>query len=406
MISSIAWKNIWRNRVRSGVIISAITIGMFAGVFTATFYKGWINQRLEAGVETEVSHIQVHHPEFGENFELKNSIPGGNTLAEDISREEFVNGVSARMVAQAMIASSETGTGVKILGIDPEKEKKVTNLYTKIPDGKYFEGVKRNPILIGKKLAEKLKVKLHSKLVITLQDSQGHLTNEAFRICGIYSVGNGMFEEMNVFVLKTDLARFVQLDESTTHELVVHLKDHGELDSSSKTLAEKHPDLLVQNWKQMTPELGILNEYGNIYIYFFIGIILLSLGFGIVNTMLMAVMERVKEIGMLMAVGMSKFRVFWMLMLETVLLTLTGGFFGIVLGIAVTLATMRTGINLSFYAEGLEDMGYSSHVFPVVEFEMVGVIVLLVLITGLVASIYPARKALKYKPAEAIRIDM
>jgi len=406
MISSIAWKNIWRNRVRSGVIISAITIGMFAGVFTATFYKGWINQRLEAGVETEVSHIQIHHPEFGENFELKNSIPEGNKLANDISREEFVNGVSARMVAQAMIASSETGTGVKILGIDPEKEKTVTNLYTKIPVGQYFEGVKRNPILIGKKLAEKLKVKLHSKLVITLQDSQGHLTNEAFRVCGIYSVGNGMFEEMNVFVLKTDLARFVQLDEITTHELVVHLKDHGELDSSAKILAEKHPDLLVQNWKQMTPELGILNEYGNIYIYFFIGIILLSLGFGIVNTMLMAVMERVKEIGMLMAVGMSKFRVFWMLMLETVLLTLTGGFFGIVLGIVVTLATMKTGINLSFYAEGLEDMGYSSHVFPVIEFEMVGIIVLLVFITGLIASIYPARKALKYKPAEAIRIDM
>jgi len=406
MISSIAWKNIWRNRVRSGVIISAITIGMFAGVFTATFYKGWINQRLEAGVETEVSHIQIHHSKFGENFELNSSIPEANKLADNISREEFVNGVSARMVAQAMIASSETGTGVKILGIDPEKEKTVTNLYTKIPDGQYFEGVKRNPILIGKKLAEKLKVKLHSKLVITLQDSQGHLTNEAFRVCGIYSVGNGMFEEMTVFVLKTDLSRFVQLDENTTHELVVHLEDHGELDSSAKTLAEKYPDLLVQNWKQMTPELGILNEYGNIYIYFFIGIILLSLGFGIVNTMLMAVMERVKEIGMLMAVGMSKFRVFWMLMLETVLLTLTGGFFGIMLGIAVTLATMKTGINLSFYAEGLEDMGYSSHVFPVIEFEMVSVIVILVFITGLIASIYPARKALKYKPAEAIRIDM
>jgi len=406
MISSIAWKNIWRNRVRSGVIISAITIGMLAGVFTATFYKGWVNQRLEAGVETEVSHIQIHQPEFGENFELKNFIPESVKLAKDITQNDFVNGVSPRMVAQAMIASSETGTGVKILGIDPQMEKTVTNLYSKIPDGQYFEGVKRNPILIGKKLAEKLKVKLHSKLVITLQDSQGHLTNEAFRVCGIYSIGNGMFEEMNVFVLKTDLARFVQLDESTTHELVVHLKNHGELDISTKTLAEKHSELLVQNWKQMTPELGILNEYGNIYIYFFIGIILLSLGFGIVNTMLMAVMERVKEIGMLMAVGMSKFRVFWMLMLETVLLTLTGGFFGIVLGIAVTLATMKTGINLSFYAEGLEDMGYSSHVFPVIEFEMVSVIVILVFVTGLIASIYPARKALKYKPAEAIRIDM
>jgi len=392
--------------VRSGVIISAITIGMFAGVFTSTFYKGWINQRLEAGVETEVSHIQIHHPEFDENFELRNSIPESEKLSNDLAKENFVSGVSPRMVAQAMIASSETGTGVKILGIDPEKEKAVTNLHTKIPDGQYFEGVKHNPILIGKKLAEKLKVKLHSKMVITLQDSQGHLTSEAFRVCGIYSIGNGMFEEMNVFVLKSDLARFVQLDENIAHELVIHLKDHDQLDANTKVLAEKHKDLLVQNWKQMAPELGLLNDYGNIYIYFFIVIILLSLGFGIVNTMLMAVMERVKEIGMLMAIGMSKFRVFWMLMLETVLLTLTGGFFGIVLGLAVTLATMKHGIDLSFYAKGLEDMGYSSLVFPVVEFEMVFVIVLLVLVTGLVASVYPARKALKYKPAEAIRIDM
>jgi ABC-type lipoprotein release transport system permease subunit len=406
MISSIAWKNIWRNRVRSGVIIAAITIGMFAGVFTSTFYKGWINQRLEAGIETEVSHIQIHHPEFSENFELKRSIPEAAKMAGEIAQMDFVNGVSPRMVVQAMIASSETGTGVKLLGIDPEKEKTVTNLYTKIPDGQYFEGVKRNPILIGKKMAEKLKVRLHSKLVVTLQDSQGHLTSEAFRVCGIYSIGNGMFEEMNVFVLKSDLARFVQLDEGISHELVIHLKDHGQLVENSETLTNKYSNLLVQNWRQLTPELGILNEYGNIYIYFFIGIILLSLGFGIVNTMLMAVMERVKEIGMLMAIGMSKFRVFWMLMLETVLLTLTGGIFGILLGIGVTLATMKSGIDLSFYAKGLEDMGYSSLVFPVVEFEMVFVIVLLVLFTGLIASIYPARKALKYKPAEAIRIDM
>jgi len=406
MISSIAWKNIWRNRVRSGVIIAAITIGMFAGVFICTFYKGWINQRLEAGVETEVSHIQIHHPEFGENFELKNFVPEGAKIVGEISQMDFVNGVSPRMVVQAMIASSETGTGVKILGIDPEMEKTVTNLFTKVPEGKYFEEVKRNPILIGKKLAEKLKVKLHSKLVITLQDSQGHLTSESFRICGIYHVGNGMFEEMNVFVMKSDLARFVQLDEGISHEIVVHLKDHELLAESAKTLSGMYPNQLVQSWMQMAPELGLLNEYGRVYIYFFIVIILLSLGFGIVNTMLMAVMERVKEIGMLMAIGMSKFRVFWMLMLETVLLTLTGGFFGILLGVAVTFATMKSGIDLSFYAEGLEDMGYSSLVFPVIEFEMVSVIVLLVLITGLVASIYPARKALKYKPAEAIRIDM
>ena len=98
MIASIAWKNIWRNRIRSGVIISAITIGMFAGVFTTTFYKGWMNQRLESGVETEVSHIQIHHPAFGDNFDLKSYIPDGEAIGEEIAHEDFVNGVSPRLV--------------------------------------------------------------------------------------------------------------------------------------------------------------------------------------------------------------------------------------------------------------------------------------------------------------------
>jgi ABC-type antimicrobial peptide transport system permease subunit len=191
-----------------------------------------------------------------------------------------------------------------------------------------------------------------------------------------------------------------------SHEIVVHLADHEQLAKSTEILAGKYPEVQVQNWKQLFPELGLLNEYGNIYIYFFIIIILLSLGFGIVNTMLMVVLERVKEIGMLMAIGMSRFRVFWMLMLETVLLTLTGGFFGILLGLGVTFATMKHGIDLSFYAEGLEDMGYSSLVFPEVETRMVVIITMMVLITGIISAIYPARKALKYKPAEAIRIDM
>lgn len=406
MIASIAWKNIWRNRIRSWVIITAITIGMFAGVFTTTFYKGWMNQRLESGVETEVSHIQIHHPAFSENFELKSFIADGAAIGEQISRGDFVDGVSSRLVVQAMIASSETGGGVKIMGIDPDKEKTVTNLYTKVPEGTYFEQVKRNPILIGQKLAEKMKVRLNSKLVVTLQDTQGNIISEAFRVCGIYDASNGMYEEMNVFVRKSDLARIVHLDESVAHEIAVHVKEHDQLTQHTETIASNYKDLMVQNWKQLAPELGYINEIGDMYIYIFVVIILLSLGFGIVNTMLMVVMERVKEIGMLMAIGMSKFRVFRMLMLETVLLTMTGGVLGVLLGLIVSLATQKNGIDLSFYAKGLEDMGYSSLVFPVIEPRMILTIGLLVLMTGIIASIYPARKALKYRPAEAIRIDM
>lgn len=405
MIQSIAWRNIWRSPVRSGVIIAAITIGMFAGVFSTTFTKGWMNQRLEAGVETEASHIQIHDPQFTENYDLKKFIPNGKDLAEEISANEFVNGVSPRIVIQSMVASSETGTGVKIMGIEPEMEKTVTNLYTKVDEGAYFEGVKRNPILIGQKLAKKLKVKLRSKVVITLQDANGHITGGAFRVCGIYDTNNGMFEEMNVFVRKSDLARLASLENSVAHEIVVHLTEAEKLEEHTNTLKDNYKKLDVQNWKQSMPELGYINEIGDMFTYIFIIVILLALGFGIVNTMLMVILERVKELGMLMAVGMSKGRVFRMLMLETVLLTFTGGFTGIILGLGATIATMKNGINLSMYASGLEDMGYSAHIYPVIETDMVIIIGVLVIVTGILAAIYPARKAIKYNPAEAIRSE-
>jgi ABC-type lipoprotein release transport system permease subunit len=405
MTGSVAWRNIWRNPVRSGVIIAAIAIGMFAGVFSTTFTKGWMNQRLESGVETEVSHIQVHEPKFNENNDLKKYIPNGVQLSEEILQSNLVNGTSPHIVIQSMIASSETGTGVKITGVDPEKEKTVTNLYTKVATGDYFESIKRNPILIGKKLAKKLKVKLHSKVVITLQDTQGHITGGAFRICGIFDASNGMYEEMNVFVRNSDLARLAILDKNTAHEIAVHLEDPEKLDEETFALKNKYPSLDIQNWKELAPELGYLNEIGNMYMYIFVIIILLALGFGIVNTMLMVVMERLKELGMLMAVGMSKARIFNMLMLETVILTTTGGVAGILLGLGATMALMKNGIDLSMYASGLEDMGYSAHIFPVIEPRMIGVISMLVIITGVLASIYPARKALKYNPAEAIRTE-
>ncbi|TKG93680.1 ABC transporter permease [Puteibacter caeruleilacunae] len=405
MIQSIAWRNIWRSPLRSGIIIAAISVGMAAGMFSATFTKGWMNQRLEAGIETEASHIRIQAPLFDENYDLKEYIPDTESLITSLSSIDHVNGVSPHLVIQSMIASAETGTGVKIVGIDATAEKSVTNLYSKLGEGKYLEGIKRNPIVIGRNLAKKLKVKLRSKVVITVQDADGNITGGAFRVSGIFDITNGMYEEGNVFVRKEDLARLVNMKSSTTHEILVHLDDTELIDEMAIQLKSQYPELKVQSWKESMPELGYINEIGNLYTYIFVIIILLALGFGIVNTMMMVILERIKEIGMLMAVGMSKLRVFSMLMLETVMLTLTGGVLGILIGLWATYLTMENGIDLSMYSEGLENFGYSPMVYPVLEMESIIVIILLVIATGIIASIYPARKALKYNPADAIRTD-
>ncbi len=406
MVFSISWRNIWRNPVRSGIIVAAIAIGMLAGVFTGTFVKGWMYQRLESGVETEVSYIQVHHPQFSDNYDLHMNMPDGEAISNNILNIEGVDGSSPRIVMQSMVSSAETGVGVKIIGVDPVREKTTSNLYSYISEGAYFEGIKRNPVVIGDKLAKKLKVKLRSKIVITLQDSEGNITAGAFRVCGIFDTGNNGFEEMNLFVKGTDLKNLLAFDNGIAHEITVHIADPDNLETIKSQIEAQIPQLEVQTWMEVTPELGYLNEIGNMYTYIFVIIILLALGFGIVNTMLMVVLERVKEIGMLMAVGMSKIRIFLMLMSETVLLTFTGGIIGIISGIILTLLTQKSGIDLSMYAQGLEDMGYASIIYPVMETKSFVVVAILVFLTGIIASIYPARKALKYNPADAIRVDM
>ena len=167
------------------------------------------------------------------------------------------------------------------------------------------------------------------------------------------------------------------------------------------------PGFSVQTWDEIMPEAAMYSEAMNYYLFIFLVIILLALGFGIVNTMLMAVLERVKELGMLMAVGMSRKRVFWMIMLETVFLGLTGAMAGTILCYLLVWWTGNTGVDLSaLYQEGLEAFGFSAKVYPIIGLDSFFEILFLVILTGILASIYPARKALKLNPAEALRVDM
>jgi len=162
---------------------------------------------------------------------------------------------------------------------------------------------------------------------------------------------------------------------------------------------------LVQTWKEISPEMSLLTDSMDQYMYIFILIILLGLCFGIINTMLMAVLERVKEIGMLMAVGMNNRKIFFMIILESILLTLTGGIAGIILGSGFTKIFETHPINLSMFSQGLEKFGFASQVYTSLQTDTIITITVLVMITGLLSAIYPARKALQLNPAEATRMD-
>lgn len=406
MLLQISWRNVWRHKLRSSVILSAVAIGIFAGVFSWAFYAGMMNERVETAIATEASNIQIHQKGYLEDPDVKKHIANSGEIAKKISGIEGIKGVSERMITNAMATSAEQGTGVMVIGIDPLQEKKVTNIGEQVTVGSYFEGEARNPVVIGKKLAEKLKIKERSKIVLTLQQTDGTITRAQFRVSGIYDITNSMFEEMNVFVRSADLAAITLLDPMACHEIAIKVTDNSREAEILAKVQPLFPQLDVKGWRELMPEVSVAEESIDVSMIVFIIVILVGLSLAIINTMLMAVLERVKEIGMLMAIGMNRKRVFNMILLETVFLTITGMVVGIIIASLLSLYFGKTGIDISMGSEVYESMGYASLIYPVLSAKIIIEVAVMVVIASILSAIYPAWKALKLKPADAIRSDV
>jgi len=402
---SLSWKNIWRNKTRSLIIIIAIVFGIIGGVGIIAFMKGMFNQRLEMAIGNEVSNIQIHNSHFLSNKEINDTISGIDNITAVLDTSKKIKAYSTRLKVVSMINSATNSEGIILNGIDPEKEKKVTGICKFIQTGTYFNENRKNGIVIGDKLAHKLKIRLHSKVVVTMQSTAGNLTSAAYKVTGIYKTDNSTFDGHNAFVRTTGLSEIIGSSSHTTHEIAISVYNDNESVTLANSLKKKFNEnnLSVEVWFELMPELGLLTGAMNYILYIFMLIIFLALSFGIINTMLMAVLERVREIGMLMAIGMNKFRIFTMIMLETIMLMLTGSVIGLILSFAMVSFFGKYGINLSTFASGFSGYGFSTMVYPELENAAYIKIVIMVVVAGIISSIIPARRALKLNPAEAIR---
>jgi ABC-type lipoprotein release transport system permease subunit len=244
-----------------------------------------------------------------------------------------------------------------------------------------------------------------ARLTLTFLDKDNNQVGAVFRLTGLYDIANSMFEKNTVFVRNSDLKKLTGVPGNAFHQLAVKIENPDQTDAITGILAEMLPELEVISWKKIQPDLAMMTDMVSQFYLIFGLIILAALAFGIINTMLMVVMERTRELGMLTAIGMNKKKVFSMIMLESVFLSLTGGVTGMITSYILIRVTSHTGINLSQYAEGFEAIGYSANVYPQISAGFFGIVTILIILTGMISSIYPAMKALKLNPVEAIRAE-
>jgi putative ABC transport system permease protein len=402
VLFAMAWKNIWRNKTRSAIIIAAISLGLLGGMLASGVSFGMGDQMIAAAIDTRLSHLQIHGTGFRESRDIADTIPGASSLAAKITAMDCVAGVARRTIVTAMASSSVTASGVGLYGIRPEEEKRITDVPKQIVNGSYFTGSTRNPVVIGLALAKELDLKTGSKMVLTFQDDSGSITGGAFRVVGIFRTVSSGFDKTATFVRVEDLQRLIGSG-AACHELAVLLKPKTSVDSVAALLRTGAKGLEVDTWKQLAPDLAYVSESLAAMLYVFMIVILAALAFGIVNTMLMVVLERRREFGMLMAVGMPRGKIFSMIVLETVVLSLTGAGIGMALTVVMMGILGRTGIDLSILSEGLSRFGIAEVLYPSLPASMYAVLTAMAVATAIGASIYPAVKALRLRPSEALR---
>ena len=404
MIWSVAWRNVWRNKLRSLVVVLATAIGLYGGIFMISLMNGMVQQKIDASIDNEISDIQIHNPKFLEDESVQYTINDPNLVTKALDENAEISVWCKRIKATGMASTAHSGNGVMINGIYPEKEIMVTAIHNLLIDGSYFIKKSRIPsILISKKLSEHLQAEVGKKVVLTTAALNGETAQALFRIEGIYKTSNNMFDEMNVFVNAEQLEQMVAPGSILISEIAIRKSEQADLTTLTNTLKSSFPQLSVLSWQELSPGLMAMTALMNQFGYILIIIILLALTFGIVNAMLMVIMERTRELGMLMAIGMNKKRVFLMIMLETIYLSVTGAVIGVIISMATIALTSRSGINFAGWAQGMESLGYSAHIYPVVETGFYVFLGVMVIFAATLASIWPARKALKLQPAVAVR---
>ncbi len=382
--------------------MAAMVIGLWAGVVFVGTINGLLQQRANYLIESEITHAQIHHPQFQAEGYSWLFISEHEEISSWLDADVRVRNYTSRTITDGMARSPVKTSAVRIRGIDVETETRTTKFHENMVEGEYLDTQIRNPVIVGKKFAEEHQFQVGNRLVLTFEDVDNQLTSASFNISGLFESVSSNYDERNVFVRAEDFAEILS-DRPVYHEIAMMFEEMDQAEAVVSDINSRFDGVEAQTWKQLSPELSMIVELGDFMMMLITIIIMTALAFGILNTMLMALFERMREIGMLLSIGMSKGRVFAMIMVESFMLTITGAVAGMILALISIQMLSDTGINFEMFAEGIAEIGFDYIIYPVISLrEMAGVSLIVVLIT-LVASLYPAFKAIRIHPLEAAK---
>ena len=401
MLLRLSWRNLWRNHRRTLIMLGAISVGVWAMIFMTALMRGMVDDMLNQGIRNLPGHIQIQNPAFLDDPSVVNSIaePAGELLIA--LNQPGVKRWATRIKVPAVIASERESRGINLLGIEAEAEPDITGLPAQISEGRFLESNQDQGVIIGAKLAQRLETRLGKRVVVMSQDPDNNISERGFRIVGIYRAEMPGLEEHNVYAARDTLQQLLRIEDRVSQIVIVD-EDYRDIETLYRRIERVTPKTLeIKPWYEIDGYLAAMFNMMDGFVLVWVIIIFLALSFGLVNTLVMAVFERVREIGLIQALGMRPILIVYQILLESLLLLLIGLVIGNGLAI-ITVKPLESGLDISIVAEGMAMMGASSMLYPNLTLYDMLLANSVVIILGILTSILPAWRAAQLDPVRAL----
>ncbi len=385
--------------------VLTIALGLAFNILMRGIGDGFHEQMVDNSVRAQIGHIEIHRSGYQHDPALLKTLPDVPLLKRVLPQTPHLRGYSLRVLGDGLASTAENSAGVRIVGIAPQDERSVTTVDRAVIAGRFLDNGMSRPILIGERLSQSLGTRLNDKVVLMVQAADGSMGAQLFRVAGVFRSGSPELDRGVVYLLRKDAQSLFSLAGGVTEAAL--LLDSSESVSEARqflvTRLSGQP-VEVLPWYMVEPFLRQFIELDDAFFYIIVLILFVVISVGILNTVMMSVFERVREFGVMMALGVKPRQVVRLVVQEAAVLALMGIALGALLGSVSTIAFAYTGINLSRYAAGASALGITTTVIhPELTTRNLIFSDLSVLAVVLLVALYPAAKAASLKPVEAIR---
>ena len=407
---SVAWRNLWRHKRRSLITAFAMAIGVAMCMSMIAWSDGMYDEMFKIMVEQQLGHVQVHHPDYPTRGLVFDALPGRAALLDEIDGLAGTVAASPRIDGFALLGGAKKSAGGQVVGIDPARHRQVSNVHERIQEGEFLSDDAAREIIIGHKLAEEIQVGLGDEVVAVTQATDGSVGNDLYIVVGTFKTGDVGMDQSGGYIHIDDAEELLALYDQA-HGITVLTGNAEEVEAYSAALSAAvavEEKIQVQPWWEASPATAQMMGMRDFTAYFLLGIVFAVAAFGIVNTMMMSVYERTREMGVLRALGLSKGKLVWLVVFESFFLAGLAATIGLVLGGLADWYLVAHGLDFtSSMPDGFswEGVMLDPVMKGAVHAEGIVLTVAAVFIVSILSSLWPAWRATRLQPVTAIRED-